>query len=449
MSLIKKILQLKRKCCTLFTTPSHGQKMPFKSLLGEKYYTFDMSEIDGLDNLNNPKECILELEEQLQKNYFSKLSVPLTNGSTQGILALLLAVLKPHDKVLAASNCHKSVHNAIILSGAEPVWVTPNFNSDFGIFTSISPTDIEAKLNEIKDIRCVVITNPTYDGSISNIEKIANVCKEKNIVLIVDEAHGGLWNFDKTIGTPAILCGADASVQSLHKTCGAVNPTAILHLSKNSAISTQRLLSTLNLISTTSPAYPSIINIEETVTFLSSKKGQKALDTLSLNIMETRKKIKKLEFFELLEKNVDITKICVRPTRISAEEVSDIIYKKFKLECEIQHARALTFLCGLGTDKQKLKKLYAALKYINKISKNKEPLNFEPIVIPEREQKITPNQAFNAEYDFAAPEEAIGKICAEIITSYPPGIPVLTFGELIKKEHLNFLSSDTKIRIVK
>lgn len=449
MNFLKKLLQLKKKKISYFTTPSHAQKSLFKSVLGEKYYKLDLSEVDGLDNLNESEGCILDLENELCEIYNSGFTHMLTNGSTQGILALMLAVLKKGDKVICAVNCHKSVHNGLLLTGAEPVWVYPNFNKEFGIYTSITATEIEKAIKTTPDAKCLIITTPTYDGAISNVEKISAICKEHNIIFIVDEAHGGLCNFDKTIGIPAIQLGADASVQSLHKTCGAVNPAALVHLAKDSKISQNRLMEALNLISTTSPSFALMINIEETVKFLNSKKGRKALQKLIDSISATIHNAKQFEHIKLFTENNDITKIIVKPCRISAEETAQILYLKFKLECEIQHKSALTFLCGIGTTEKKLKKLFNALKYIEKISKKREIIELEQDEPPKKIMNSSLQQAYNSDYTEVLLKDAIGKSCAQIITPYPPGIPVLTYGERICDEHLAFIDPEFKIRIVK
>lgn len=449
MNFIKNLLQLKKKKIGFFTTPSHSQIPPFKSVLGKEYYKYDLSEVDGLDNLNNPEGCILELEEELSKIYNSGFSHILTNGSTQGILALMLATLQKGDKVLCAVNCHKSVHNGLILTGAEPIWIYSNFNQEFGVYTSLSVSTVEKAIESEPEAKCLIITSPTYDGAISDIERISELCKEHNITLIVDEAHGGLWNFDKTIGIPAIQLGADASVQSLHKTCGAVNPAAILHLSSGSKISKSRIMDALNLISTTSPSYALMANIEETVKFLNSKNGQKEIQKLTEQISKLIHKLKGFNHIKFFAEDNDITKILIKTSRISAEETSEILYSKFKLECEIQHANSLTFLCGIGTDEKKLKKLLNALKYIEKISKNREDIEFQDINPPQKIMAMSMQDAFNTNYEEILPADAIGKTCAEIVTTYPPGIPILTYGERVCEEHLAFLDSEIKIRIVK
>lgn len=449
MKFLKKILQLKKKKILYFTTPSHAQKPLFKSALGEKYYGLDLSEVDGLDNLNAPESCILELESELSEIYNSGFTHMLTNGATQGILALMLAVLKKGDKVICAVNCHKSVHNGLILTGAEPVWIYPNFNEEFGIYTSITAAEIEKAIESAPNAKCLIITTPTYDGAISNVEKISAICKEHNMIFIVDEAHGGLCNFDKTIGIPAIQLGADASVQSLHKTCGAVNPAALVHLAKNSKITPNRLMETLNVISTTSPSFALMINIEETVKFLESKKGRKTLQKLIDNISTLIHKAKQFEHIKLFTENNDITKIIVKPCRITAEETAQILYSKFKLECEIQHKSALTFLCGIGTTEKKLKKLFNALKYVEKISKKREITELEHEMPPKKIMNSSLQQAYNSDCIEVSLKDAIGKTCAQIVTPYPPGIPVLTYGERICEEHQSFIDPELKLRIVK
>ncbi len=449
MSIIKNLKQIKRKKINYFTTPSHSQLPLFKTILGKDYYKCDLSEVDGVDNLNNPKGSILDFHEKLKEIYSSGYSHILTNGSTQGILALMLATLKKGDKVLCAANSHKCVYNGLILTGAKPVWIYPRFNEEFGVYTTLSTTAVEKAINENSDAKCLIITNPTYDGAISNIEKISEICKVHDIILIVDEAHGALWNFDRTIGSPAILSGADASVQSLHKTCGAVNPAALVHLSLSSKIKKNQLIDALNLISTTSPSFPLLANIEETVIFLNSKVGKKEIYKLTQNTMNLISKLKEFQYINILYSNQDITKIIIRPIRILAEEVSEILYHKFKIECEVLHKYALSFVCGVGTTEKKVKHLLNALSYINKLSKRREDLLIESVLPPQKIVIKSPRDAFYSEYEEVLPQDAIDKICAELITSYPPGIPVLAYGEMISTEHIKFLDPEIKIRIVK
>jgi len=190
-------------------------------------------------------------------------------------------------------------------------------------------------------------------------------------------------------------------------------------------------------------------NIEETIEFLNSKKGKKEIYKLTQNAMMLISKVKEFEFIKIYYSNNDITKFLIHSTNISAQEVSEILYNKFKLECEVQHKNALTFVCGVGTTTKKIKKLLKGLSYINKISKKREVLYINEITPPEKAMVMPMHKAFRANYEEVLPSEAMDKVCAEMITTYPPGIPVLTYGELICQEHLNFLNPEIKIRIVK
>ena len=449
MSLIKELLNLKKKKISFFTTPSHGQKEPFKTQLGKKYYNIDMSEVDGLDNLSNPEGCIKDMICKLSEIYASGLTYPLTNGSSQGVLAVMLALLNKNDKVLIAENCHSSVHNGLILSGAMPVWIKPNFDKKYGIYTTVTPQSIEDAITANKDAKMLIITSPTYDGIISNVEKISAICKANNVILFVDEAHGALWNFDKSIEVPAILLGADIAVQSLHKTCGAINPASLLHISKNTEVEADKIISMLNMLTTTSPSYPLLVNIEEITAMLHSQKGKKLIDEMLSSITIFTNELKKLEFIDIYDHNNDITKILIHTKNIPAEEACDIIYNKYKIECEIQHESALTFICGVGTTKTKLKKLLKALKYINKISLKRDEITKNQPTPPIKKMAISPQNAYYSEHIELPIKDALGKICAQTITTYPPGIPLLTLGEVVLEEHLKFIDNDLKIRIVK
>lgn len=467
MSLIKLIKDYKRKNRILFTTPSHNQGsfiIPESlKFLGKDIFKNDFSEIEGFDNLQNPDGAILESEKKAADIYGSQTSFYLINGSTSGIIALMLAVLKPNDKVLIARNCHKSVYNSLVLSGALPVWVTSEYNDEWGIFKHVSPKDVEKAFVQNPDIKAFILTNPTYEGMIADIEKISLICKEHNAVLIVDEAHGALWNFDKTIGTPALYLKADAAVQSLHKTGGALNPSAILHISQESKIDKNKVKDALNLINTTSPSYPLLLNIETTINFLNSKKGKKQISQLTDNIIEFKNSLKKFSNIHIYYENNDITKILIKIDGLSGFELSDILFNKYKIEDELANEKSVLFLTGIGTSKAKLKKLKNALiKTANKTAKDilKKANEADESAQIESENKsrflnypapqvvCSPLQAFNKPFKLIKKEDAAGQISQEVIIEYPPGIPLLLPGELIQEGHLTFFKDNEKIKIM-
>jgi arginine decarboxylase len=362
MNLINLIKNFKRQ--HLFTTPSHSGigVGEFANLLGQKIFRYDFSEIDGFDNIRNPQGVLKKSQEKAAEIYDSQASFYLYNGSTSGILALMLSVLNENDKVLIPKNCHISVLNGLILSKADGIFFEPEYNQNFDTPEPISPAFIESILYETPDIKALIVTSPTYEGVVSDIETIATICKAYGVILVVDEAHGALWNFSGKLPTPAIQLGADASVQSLHKTAGALTQSSILHIAKNSKISPEKVQESLNLINSTSPSYLLLASIESAIAFLNSKKGAIELDKTLKNITITREKLSKILGVKLLG-NDDFTKIFLKVEKKSGLDLSENL-SKYGIEDELANEKGVLLLCGIGTSKEKLDKLYKAAKKI-------------------------------------------------------------------------------------
>ena len=457
MSLVNLITKFKGSKRVLFTTPSHNQGKVIapksEMLLGKKYFECDYSEIEDFDNLAAPEGAIKECLTKAADVYQSQASFYLQNGSTSGMLALMLTTLEEKDKVLIARNCHKSVYNGLVLTGAQPIWITPKFDKEWGIFKPISAIEVEDALKSNPDVKAFIMTNPTYEGLISNITRISEVCKKNNVLLIVDEAHGALWNFDKTIGIPSLLEGADATVQSLHKTAGAINPSAILHISKGSSIETEKVQSALNIINTTSPSYPLLANIEGTIDFLNSKQGKKEISKLVNSIYKFKQKLLKNDNIQIYYDNNDITKILIKVDELSGYELSDILFHVFNIEDELANEKSVMFLTGIGTRKTKLNKLLKALDRIAKDAK-KGKFNFEhtgetkQTTIVEPKVVFTPKKAYKMGIRLVKQEDSIGLISQELIISYPPGMPSLIPGELIQEAHLPLFKDKEYVKVL-
>lgn len=364
MDLINLIKKFKRP--HLFTTPSHSGKGfgEFAKLVGQKIFQYDFSEVDGFDNIRNPEGIFKKSQEKAAQIYDAQTSFYLYNGSTSGILALMLATLNEDDKVLIPRNCHISVLNGLILSKAEGVFLEPEYDTDFGVAKAIEPRMIKQKLDKNQDIKVAIITNPTYEGNVSDIKAIAQICQERDVILIVDEAHGALWNFSEKLPTPAIKLGADATVQSLHKTAGALTQSSILHVAKDSKINPQKVQKTLNLINSTSPSYLLLASIENSIDFLNSQKGQKKLDRTIENILKTREKLSKIHNVEIL-KNEDFTKIFIKINGLNGYELSEKL-SELNIEDELANDNGVMLLCGIGTTEKKLNTLIKAIEKISK-----------------------------------------------------------------------------------
>lgn len=350
MSLIN-ILKKKTKF-SLFTTPSHSQKL-FIFHKFKQFYKYDISETD----IHNPQEALKQAQEKASRIYKTKSTWFLTNGSTSGVIAAVLACTKQDEKVLIWNKAHPSHKNAVKLAGAIPVFYELEKDKEWGIYKETKSEKLEEFLKQNK-IKAVIVTSPTYEGIISDIRKIKEICKKYDAYLIVDEAHGALYPFCDKLPESAIYQGADFVIQSLHKTAGGLNPTALLHHchSENNEESLD-IQTALNVISTTSPSYPLLATIEKNINFLNSKKGRAKILELIKNIEEMKKNISNYEIYN----SNDLTKILIKSPHLTGYEISEFLYKN-KIEDERTNDKSTMLLCGIGTDTKKIKKLESVLK---------------------------------------------------------------------------------------
>ena len=327
----------------LFTTPSHAQKF----FLFKKFrhvYKYDVSETDT----HSPQEMLCEAESNASKIYGTKQTKFLTNGSSSGIIGAVLSCVNEGDKVLVWRNAHRCHLNAIKLAGAIPVYYDLPLN-EFGVTTAF--TNPEKYID--KSIKAIIVTSPTYEGYVSDIKNIKSVCEKFGTYLIVDEAHGALYPFSKELPQTAIPY-ADFTVQSLHKTAGGLNPTALLHVNCDIELK-------LDMITTTSPSYPLLMTIENNINYLASKRGKKEINKLINNLKELRKDLTDYQFG-----SDDITKILIKKEGLTGYKLSEKLYE-LGIEDEKTNEVSTMLLTGIGTKKDKLEKLKFALKKISRI----------------------------------------------------------------------------------
>lgn len=444
MSLIKKIKNYYQNTKSLlFTTPSHSQGAFIppvsEQILGNNFFKADFSEIEGFDNLRKPTGIIKDLQTQISNIYESKASFMLTNGSTSGIIAAMLSVLRPSDRVLIARNCHISIYNALVLTGAYPVWIIPDIDDEWGIFKGIEPQCIDKILDQNKDIKAVVLTSPTYEGIFSDINTISKICKKHNAILIVDEAHGALLNFGKFKAKPAVLSGADISIQSLHKTAGAPNPCALLHVSESSPVNPSSIQESLNIINTTSPSYPLMCAIESCLNFLASDEGHQMVNGLLTNIARFKTSLN--PEIRIYEGYNDQTKLLIKINGADSLMMSDILNKKYNIEEEYSTEKSMLFITGIGTLDSKIKQLAIALNELQKkYSCCDVPPNYshQKYLLPP--MCLTPREAFFRKAKSVLKEQAKGCIAGECIMEYPPGIPIVVAGEVIDEPAIQLCS---------
>ena len=346
MSLISLLKKKNNKL--LFTTPSHSGKHH----IIHKFYNWYKSDISEVDAYN-PDEELIKAESFATKIYKTKHTYFLTNGSTSGIIAAVLTCCSQNDKILIWNKSHPCHRNAAKLAGARIIEYELPFNKEWGIYDKIQPEYVEKLLKENRP-KAIIITYPTYEGIVCDIKKLKDICKKYDTYLIADEAHGALYPFSNELPKSSINI-ADFTIQSLHKTAGGINPTALLH--SNCNLDTNKYL---KMINTTSPSYPMLATIEANIRFLNSNKGKKEISKLINCIQELKASIKNIEFY-----GDDITKILIKAKGLTGLELSEKLFREFNIEDERTNSKSTMLLTGIGTSSKKLLRLKNALNKID------------------------------------------------------------------------------------
>ncbi len=307
----------------------------------EDCYQIDITEIDGFDNLHDPQGILKDMMERASA-LFGAETYLLINGSTGGILSAVAAALKRGETLLMARNCHKSAYHAVYLNGIKSEYIYPSFMETYGICGSVSVKEIKEKLEDNPHIRAILLTSPTYDGVVSDIEKIVRQAHLRRIPVIVDEAHGAHFAMDERFPRDAVSCGADIVIHSIHKTLPALTQTALLHV-QGTLIDKERLRRFLGIYQTSSPSYILMAGIEQCLTILEESKGE-LYDRFFERNGEFEKRIAGLRHLRLLsgirdEKLFDFDAgkkiISARGTELTGQALYRLLLERYQLQMEM------------------------------------------------------------------------------------------------------------------
>ncbi|OUL35735.1 arginine decarboxylase [Nostoc sp. T09] len=439
-----------------FYTPGHkrgkGIAQPLADLLGKAVFGADLTELADLDNLFAPQGVILQAQ-QLAADAFGALQTWfLVNGSTCGIEAAILATCGTGDKIILPRNVHSSAIAGLILSGAMPIFLNPEYDPVLDIAHSITPTAVQCALQQHPDAKAVFAVYPTYYGVCGELEAIAQITHQYNIPLLVDEAHGAHFAFHAELPTPALAAGADLTVQSIHKTLSAMTQASMLHVQGN-RIDIDRVTQALQLVQSTSPSYVLLASLDAARQQMALHGKQ--LISRSLQLADAaRSRISQISGVSVLDISqtkspgfaaLDQTRLTVTVsslglTGFAAEEILD---EKLGVTAEFSSLQHLTFIISLGNTQADIEQLVqgiTTLAQINPLPPEKKELIFwDNIFKLANSVRISPREAFFTPTETLPLEETSDRICAEIVCPYPPGIPVLMPGELITKPAIEYL----------
>jgi arginine/lysine/ornithine decarboxylase len=438
-----------------FHTPGHkhGSAMPeaFRKFAGEHIFDMDLTLLDEVDSLHDPKTVIKEAQALAAQAYEADASFFLVNGTSGGNQAMIMATCYPGDKIIVPRNCHKSVLSGIILAGCQPIFIQPEINSELAIFCNVSNEQIKKALKEHPTARAVLVTHPTYQGIAADLAELAKIVHAEKKLLLVDEAHGPHLRFHEDFPLSAMEAGADLCVESMHKIVSGMTQASILHVRKKN-VDLARLKRVLQLLTTTSPSYILMCSLDVARMQMATE-GQ-ALLTRTLELARLcRSEVNKIKglfcfghetvgspgIFDLDETKLAIT---VADSGLTGYEVSNYLNREFKIQVEYADLFSVLVLISIGNSEKEIRRLVAGLQEIVQKHASHQPLASRrklrlPSFIPE--SVMTPRQAMFAPVTKIPFKEAVGKISAEICSPYPPGIPIIVPGEKVTQEMVDYL----------
>ncbi|WP_099189569.1 aminotransferase class I/II-fold pyridoxal phosphate-dependent enzyme [Tepidibacter mesophilus] len=426
----------------------HGRGLPeLANYLGETVLQVDVNSMKCLDNISNPVGVIKESEELMAQAYCADHAFFLVNGTSSGVQAMIMSVCNPGDKIIIPRNAHKSAINGLILSGGIPVYVQPQTNDELGIAMGVSVESIEEAIEENPDVKAVFIINPTYYGATSDLKRIIEIAHENDIAVIVDEAHGAHFRFHKELPMGAMELGADMSAVSIHKTGGSLTQSSALLLNEG-FIDKNRVKTILNLTQTTSASYLLMSSLDVARKMLATQ-GEEVLTRVLGISRKARNEINKIEGLyafgnELIGQdgvhNFDETKlgVCVKGIGMTGFEAYDTLRDEYNIQVELGDVYNILAIISVGDDNYSIKKLIDALKDM-KDKYGKDKLNFDRVVLDNPQIVVSPRDAFYTRKRIIKLEDSEGEVSGESIMAYPPGIPIITPGERISREIIEYI----------
>ncbi|WP_051437719.1 aminotransferase class I/II-fold pyridoxal phosphate-dependent enzyme [Eubacterium xylanophilum] len=400
-------------------------------------YSIDITEIHGFDNLSNPQNIFKDMQEMIAEKYGTDQSRILVNGSTGGILAAIAAIAKHGDNILIARNCHKSVFNAVRLLDLKPIYLIPDMaDEDYGIVGKINPDRVSECLESCnpKPSACV-ITSPTYEGIVSDIEAIAAILHREGIPLIVDSAHGAHFNWSNMFPETAMNLGSDITIESLHKTLPCLTQTALIHYKGDSGlVDFDKLESMIYTFQTSSPSYVLMSSVDIGMEYMMGLKEDdyKAYMSSLDDISRTANKCRFLHIWDKEDKDPGKIILTINSEEYSGAWLESCLREMFGIEAEMSAEKYVILMTSICDTEKNFDRLKLAITEIDKLcGKSGEGTNCKKGNKSRRNLDSTVEETTIVEY-----KNSLGMIAEQDVIPYPPGIPLVLAGEIISEEHI-------------
>ncbi|MBS4221484.1 aminotransferase class I/II-fold pyridoxal phosphate-dependent enzyme [Lederbergia citrea] len=443
-----------------FHIPGHkggaGIDPEFGKFIGENALSIDLINIAPLDDLHHPKGMIKKAQQLAALAFGADHTFFSVQGTSGAIMTMVMSVCGPGDKIIVPRNVHKSVMAAIVFSGAVPVFIHPDIDPILGISHGITTEAVEKALHMHPDAKGVLVINPTYFGITADLKKIVEIVHSYNLPVLVDEAHGVHIHFHESLPMSAMEAGADMSATSVHKLGGSLTQSSILNI-REGLISPQRVQSILSMLTTTSTSYLLLASLDAARKRLATE-GRDLIDE-SINLANSiRSRVNSIPHLsctghEILQSKAvygyDPTKliISVKDLGINGYEAEKWLREVYQIEVELSDLYNILCIITPGDTEFEGNMLIEALKELSRQYGKSNEENIDSVVfLPEIPLlAMTPRDAFYSDTEIVPFEDSAGRISAEFIMVYPPGIPIFIPGEIITEENLRYIRKNIDV----
>lgn len=448
--LFNKLMEFQKHKPISLHVPGHknGTVIPTGSKeIYQRIMSIDMTELNGLDDLHAPEGIIAEAQDLASDYFQSQKTFFLIGGSTVGNLAMILATCGEGDKVIIQRNCHKSVWNGLELSGATPILVSPAFDNEVGRYTVPNKGQLIKVINQNPEARAILLTYPDYFGRTYDLKPIIEAAHEQQIAVLIDEAHGVHFSIPhSSVPKSALELGADAVVQSAHKMAPAMTMTAFLHIGLSTKLLNSATISHyLAILQSSSPSYPLLASLDTARHYLATRTTED-IDFVLNSVLSMRSILATNDVWKLLPFHITIDD----PLKITIEvrsgyDVNQVIrlFEENHIYAELQTENQILFIHGLEVFNEWRRLKTTVEKVTRELKINEKHATIE------KHTNIFPKQISSLHYSykqmkelnqvFVSWEESIGKVAAQHITPYPPGIPIIGKGEVIEVAHVHHI----------
>ncbi|WP_099353590.1 aminotransferase class I/II-fold pyridoxal phosphate-dependent enzyme [Fredinandcohnia onubensis] len=451
------LIEHSKKNPTQFHIPGHkkgaGIDPEFRNFIGDNALSIDLINIGPLDDLHQPKGIIKQAQDLAAKAFGADHTFFSVQGTSGAIMTMVMAVCGPGDKIIVPRNVHKSVMSAIVFSGAVPIFIHPEIDNTLGISHGITTDSVNKALEQHPDAKGLLVINPTYFGVAADLKKIVEIAHSYEVPVLVDEAHGVHIHFHDGLPLSAMQAGADMAATSVHKLGGSMTQSSILNV-REGLVSANRVQTILSMLTTTSTSYLLLASLDVARRRLVTEGYDLIEKTIQLaNYM--REKINEIEKLKCIGREIlgskatfdfDPTKliISVKDLGITGSDAEVWLREKYNIEVEMSDLYNILCIVTPGDTKKEADLLIAALANLSdEVSHLSESRIVPEVLLPDIPVlALSPRDAFYSETEVVPFEESAGRVIAEFIMVYPPGIPIFIPGEIITEENLTYIQTN-------